>query len=215
VQVVLDEQLGGALIAAVEADLAQERAGGEHLPRLAVALDAGVGLHAQQGDEFVARRSGDVLVDQHVFGALHDRAAHDEHASTSKRNRTLDGTPFNNAGIQVRPSDAADEPAENFDRVNAVDLRGVWTCMKHELRQKHDQGSGADQTAEAGSASEQALDVLACWAATLVREAARDSDEARTATLSKSERLQHRRVPLSMRAPRLLGRHEEKEFDMT
>ena len=25
---------------------------------------------------------------------------------------------FNNAGIQVPPSDAADEPAENFDRVN-------------------------------------------------------------------------------------------------
>jgi NAD(P)-dependent dehydrogenase (short-subunit alcohol dehydrogenase family) len=31
---------------------------------------------------------------------------------------------FNNAGIQVPPSDAADEPAENFDRVNAINLRG-------------------------------------------------------------------------------------------
>ena len=50
---------------------------------------------------------------------------------------------FNNAGIQVPPSDAADEPAENFDRVNAVNLRGVWTCMKHELRQMRAQGSGA------------------------------------------------------------------------
>jgi NAD(P)-dependent dehydrogenase (short-subunit alcohol dehydrogenase family) len=50
---------------------------------------------------------------------------------------------FNNAGIQVPPSDAADEPAENFDRVNAVNLRGVWTCMKHELRQMREQGSGA------------------------------------------------------------------------
>jgi NAD(P)-dependent dehydrogenase (short-subunit alcohol dehydrogenase family) len=30
---------------------------------------------------------------------------------------------YNNAGIQVPPSDAADEPAENFDRVNAVNLR--------------------------------------------------------------------------------------------
>lgn len=29
---------------------------------------------------------------------------------------------FNNAGIQVPPSDAADETAENFDRVNAVNL---------------------------------------------------------------------------------------------
>jgi NAD(P)-dependent dehydrogenase (short-subunit alcohol dehydrogenase family) len=50
---------------------------------------------------------------------------------------------FNNAGIQVPPSDAANEPAENFDRVNAVNLRGVWTCMKHELRRMRGQGSGA------------------------------------------------------------------------
>lgn len=50
---------------------------------------------------------------------------------------------FNNAGIQVPPSDAADESAENFDRVNAVNLRGVWTCMKHELRQMRTQGSGS------------------------------------------------------------------------
>ena len=42
---------------------------------------------------------------------------------------------FNNAGIQVPPSDAADEPAEVFDRVNAINLRGVWACMKHELAQ--------------------------------------------------------------------------------
>lgn len=50
---------------------------------------------------------------------------------------------FNNAGIQVPPSDAADEPAEAFDHVNAVNLRGVWACMKHELRQMREQGSGA------------------------------------------------------------------------
>jgi NAD(P)-dependent dehydrogenase (short-subunit alcohol dehydrogenase family) len=50
---------------------------------------------------------------------------------------------FNNAGIQVPPTDAADEPAETFDRVNAINLRGVWTCMKHELGQMRAQGSGA------------------------------------------------------------------------
>jgi NAD(P)-dependent dehydrogenase (short-subunit alcohol dehydrogenase family) len=54
---------------------------------------------------------------------------------------------FNNAGIQVPPSDAADEPAANFDRVNAINLRGVWTCMKHELRQMRTQGSGRSSTA--------------------------------------------------------------------
>jgi NAD(P)-dependent dehydrogenase (short-subunit alcohol dehydrogenase family) len=50
---------------------------------------------------------------------------------------------FNNAGIQAPPTDAADEPAEIFDRVNAINLRGVWACMKHELRPMRAQGSGA------------------------------------------------------------------------
>jgi NAD(P)-dependent dehydrogenase (short-subunit alcohol dehydrogenase family) len=50
---------------------------------------------------------------------------------------------FNNAGIMIPPSDAADEPADNFDRVNAINLRGVWACMKHELRQMREQESGA------------------------------------------------------------------------
>jgi NAD(P)-dependent dehydrogenase (short-subunit alcohol dehydrogenase family) len=50
---------------------------------------------------------------------------------------------FNNAGVQVPPSDAADERAEHFDRVNTVNLRGVWASMKHELGQMREQGSGA------------------------------------------------------------------------
>lgn len=50
---------------------------------------------------------------------------------------------FNNAGIQVPPSDAAEETADNFDRVNAVNLRGVWASMKHELRHMREQGGGA------------------------------------------------------------------------
>jgi NAD(P)-dependent dehydrogenase (short-subunit alcohol dehydrogenase family) len=37
----------------------------------------------------------------------------------------------------------ADQPAEAFDRVIAINLRGVWACMKHELRQMRKQGSGA------------------------------------------------------------------------
>jgi NAD(P)-dependent dehydrogenase (short-subunit alcohol dehydrogenase family) len=50
---------------------------------------------------------------------------------------------FNNAGVQAPPADAADETADDFDRVNAVNLRGVWASMKHELRQMRQQGSGA------------------------------------------------------------------------
>jgi NAD(P)-dependent dehydrogenase (short-subunit alcohol dehydrogenase family) len=50
---------------------------------------------------------------------------------------------FNNAGIMLPLADAADEPAESFDRVSAINLRGVWACMKHELRQMRAQGSGS------------------------------------------------------------------------
>ncbi|WP_334183809.1 SDR family NAD(P)-dependent oxidoreductase [Novosphingobium sp.] len=49
---------------------------------------------------------------------------------------------YNNAGIQAPPTDAADEPASQFDRVNDINLRGVWACMKHELRHMREQGSG-------------------------------------------------------------------------
>ena len=50
---------------------------------------------------------------------------------------------FNNAGIQVPPSDVADEPLDSFERVTAINQRGVWACMKHELRVMRSQGSGA------------------------------------------------------------------------
>jgi NAD(P)-dependent dehydrogenase (short-subunit alcohol dehydrogenase family) len=50
---------------------------------------------------------------------------------------------YNNAGIMLPLADAADEPAEAFDRVTAINLRGVWACMKHQLHQMREQGSGA------------------------------------------------------------------------
>ena len=50
---------------------------------------------------------------------------------------------FNNAGIQVTYAGSADERAEDFDKVNAVNYRGVWAAMKHELRQMRTQGNGA------------------------------------------------------------------------
>jgi NAD(P)-dependent dehydrogenase (short-subunit alcohol dehydrogenase family) len=39
--------------------------------------------------------------------------------------------------------DLTDETSGAFDDVTAVNLRGVWTCMKHELLQMRTQGSGA------------------------------------------------------------------------
>ncbi len=50
---------------------------------------------------------------------------------------------FNNAGIQLPPADAADEDASAFDSVTAVNLKGVWASMKHELKQMREQGAGS------------------------------------------------------------------------
>jgi NAD(P)-dependent dehydrogenase (short-subunit alcohol dehydrogenase family) len=50
---------------------------------------------------------------------------------------------FNNAGVMARIAPTADSTREDWDRVIGVNLRGVWSCMKHELRQMERQGSGA------------------------------------------------------------------------
>jgi len=50
---------------------------------------------------------------------------------------------YNNAGILGPMCDMTDETAPGFDDVMAVNLRGVWACMKHELLQMRRQGSGA------------------------------------------------------------------------
>src|SRR6266567_3733371 len=50
---------------------------------------------------------------------------------------------FNNAGIQSPAVETADVSGDVFDRINAINLRGVWSCMKYELLQMREQGSGA------------------------------------------------------------------------
>jgi NAD(P)-dependent dehydrogenase (short-subunit alcohol dehydrogenase family) len=50
---------------------------------------------------------------------------------------------YNNAGVQNVLAETADSPRDDYDRVMAINLRGVWSCMKFELRQMREQGSGA------------------------------------------------------------------------
>ena len=50
---------------------------------------------------------------------------------------------YNNAGVQSPAVEMADASGAEYDRVQAINLRGVWNCMKYELRQMRDQGSGA------------------------------------------------------------------------
>lgn len=48
-----------------------------------------------------------------------------------------------NAGVMARIAPTADSTREEWDRVIGINLRGVWSCMKHELQQMERQGSGA------------------------------------------------------------------------
>lgn len=50
---------------------------------------------------------------------------------------------LNNAGIQTPQRPMAEITDEEFDRTVAVDLKGVWNCMRYEILQMQKQGGGA------------------------------------------------------------------------
>ncbi|MEM9724864.1 MAG: glucose 1-dehydrogenase [Pseudomonadota bacterium] len=95
---------------------------GEHV--IAAARDAGVDARFHRGDVSVeADVEAAVELCASAFGRL-DMAV-------------------NNAGIEGVLQPIAETKAEDFDRVIAVNLRGVFLCMKHELRLMAQGGRGA------------------------------------------------------------------------
>ena len=50
---------------------------------------------------------------------------------------------FNNAGIEEEHMRLAECPEETFDRIMAVNVKGVWLCMKYQLAQMMQQGGGS------------------------------------------------------------------------
>jgi NAD(P)-dependent dehydrogenase (short-subunit alcohol dehydrogenase family) len=50
---------------------------------------------------------------------------------------------FNNAGIEGKMADTAEYPEDVFDRIIAINLKGVWLCMKYEITQMLKGGGGA------------------------------------------------------------------------
>lgn len=50
---------------------------------------------------------------------------------------------FNNAGVMARIAPTAESTREDWEHVIGINLRGVWACMKYELRQMVRQGGGA------------------------------------------------------------------------
>jgi NAD(P)-dependent dehydrogenase (short-subunit alcohol dehydrogenase family) len=109
---------------------------------------AGAAVVLADVNETALREATDDLTaaDHQAIGVTCDVSDEDQAAAMVERAVAQFGRldmAFNNAGIQAPPTDAADESAELFDRVNAINLRGVWACMKHELGHMRDQRSGA------------------------------------------------------------------------
>jgi len=64
-------------------------------------------------------------------------------AKTVETYGRIDGV-YNNAGIEGKMgTDIATAGEENFDRTIAINLKGVWLCMKYEIPQMLRQGGGA------------------------------------------------------------------------
>ena len=109
---------------------------------------AGASVVLADRDEAAVRSAADVLTAQnHSVLAVACDVADDAQIeamvgqAVAKFGR-LDAA-YNNAGIQNILAETADATREDFDRVIAVNLRGVWSSMKFELQQMRKQGSGA------------------------------------------------------------------------
>lgn len=109
---------------------------------------AGAKVAIVDRDGYAARRLADELSNQGAAVIAIECDVTDEAQVEQAVARTVEefgslDIAFNNAGIMLPPVDAADETAEAFDLIVAVNLKGVWASMKHELKQMRKQGSGA------------------------------------------------------------------------
>ncbi len=109
--------------------------------------DAGAAVALADVDDAALRTEAEKLVAAgHRAIAIHCDVANEAEVKTMIEQTVaafgcLD-VAFNNAGIMIPAVETADASSEDFDRVVAINLRGVWNCMKYELRQMRAQGSG-------------------------------------------------------------------------
>src|SRR6266404_468421 len=102
---------------------------------------------ADWNEKAVRSATAELAAQGHNALAIHCDVADDEQVEAMVEQTVatfgrLDAA-YNNAGVQNIVAETADAPREDFDRVTAINLRGVWSCMKFELRQMRKQGSGA------------------------------------------------------------------------
>ena len=131
--------------------------------KVALVTGAGMGMGLVTANAFAAAGAAVALadVDEKAVGTAAARlvatghkaiavrcnvADEDEVAAMVQRTVTAFGrldAAFNNAGVMSPAVEIADVSREDYDRITDVNLRGVWNCMKHELRHMREQKSGA------------------------------------------------------------------------
>jgi len=131
--------------------------------QVALVTGAGSGLGLATAKAFAEAGASVVLADTNedaVFSAVEELSAKGHKALAIQCDVADDGqveamveravagfgrldAAYNNAGVQNVIAEAADATREDFDRVMSINLRGVWSCMKFELRQMLKQESGA------------------------------------------------------------------------
>src|SRR6266481_2609571 len=104
--------------------------------KVALVTGAGSGMGLAAAQAFAAEGAAVALVDTNESEG---KAMVEQTVSAFGR---LDAA-FNNAGVQSLAVETADATSQEFDQVNAINLRSVFLCMKYELLQMRKQGSGA------------------------------------------------------------------------
>src|SRR5258707_2028106 len=102
---------------------------------------------ADWNEKAVRSATAELAAQGHNALAIHCDVADDEQVEAMVEQTVatfgrLDAA-YNNAGVQNIVAETADAAREDYDRVMAINLRGVWSCMKFELRKMRKQGSGA------------------------------------------------------------------------
>ena len=99
---------------------------------------------------------------------------------------------FNNAGAEQKPSATADVTEEEWDRILAINLRGVFLCMKYEIPLMLQHGGGAIVNNSSGAG----VKAFWTWSRLRRREARRGRpDQGRRTRLRVVEHPDQRRLP--------------------